>query len=87
MPNSGAARFLLATRGLTETLEAAELVEALRVANETMLNVLKGKSKGKGKHLFGAPQQADSEMRRELSELYANWVKEWTVKLEDTDLV
>lgn len=85
MPDSGAAQFLLATCDIPKSIEKADVIDHFRKANESILKTLKRSAK----ETRNLPTSSRSNviMRRELAELYADWVGEWTVKLEDVDLV
>jgi hypothetical protein len=85
MPHSAAAKFLYATRNVSNELGGADLVEAIGQANKAMLASIR--SKGKGKVVSDSVAKADIKMKRELAEMYAQWVKERWGKSEDSDLV
>jgi U3 small nucleolar RNA-associated protein 6 len=69
LPNDPEASILHATRHLSADLKGDELVDALKQANEQILQVVRAREDG----LLGG--------------MYADWVKEWTQKLEEDNLV
>ena len=78
LPHSAAARFLHAIRGLSADLDGEELVDALREANEALVKSIREHTDG---------YSVREGMRGELGEMYATWVKEWTEKLQEENMV
>ncbi|KAF8316380.1 hypothetical protein DL93DRAFT_2056465 [Clavulina sp. PMI_390] len=74
LPNSAAARYLHATRQLTDDLEGDELVDAISRANDELVQSISASS-------------GSDSMRRELAESYASWVEELCMKLDEENIV